>query len=53
MHTYRHTHTHNQAEALKAANDMAAILAEERASKHRVAHPNQMAALALAFNPVS
>jgi hypothetical protein len=33
---------------------MASILAEERAKGHKkAAHPNQMAALALAFNPVS
>lgn len=41
-----------QAEAAKAAQDMAAILSAAKNKKKTALHPNEMAALALTFNPV-
>eukprot|EP00283_Hemiselmis_rufescens_P007677 CAMPEP_0173429620 /NCGR_PEP_ID=MMETSP1357-20121228/8278_1 /TAXON_ID=77926 /ORGANISM="Hemiselmis rufescens, Strain PCC563" /LENGTH=94 /DNA_ID=CAMNT_0014393827 /DNA_START=9 /DNA_END=293 /DNA_ORIENTATION=- len=40
-----------QAEAAKAAKDMASILQAAKSKKKGVLHPNEMAALALTFHP--
>ncbi len=42
-----------QTGVLKAAQDMSAILMAEKHKSAGVKHPNEMAALALTFNPVS